>query len=105
MKKWIMPLLTICIVAVLVGCGGSKPEVAQATQAAQAAVKVACVFGTGWFVHLLLIVVPLLVILVKLFRESEATSDSLISLEGQLRRLNNKIDDLEAGMKGEKKGE
>jgi len=101
MKKWLPMLATIGIVAVMVGCGKSAPEVAGA---AAAKVKFVTEFGTGWFVHLLLIVVPLLVILVKLFRESEATSDSLISLEGQLRRLNNKIDDLEASLKGEKKG-
>lgn len=101
MKKWLLTIVTIGIVAVMVGCGNGTPEVAGAVAEK---VKLATELGTGWFVHLFLIVVPLLVILVKLFRESEATSDSLISLEGQLRRLNNKIDDLEAGLKGEKKG-
>jgi len=61
--------------------------------------------GPGYIFTILLVVIPVFVILVKLFRESEATSDSLISLEGQLRRLNNKIDDLEASLKGEKKSE
>lgn len=94
MKKWVLALTTVFVLAMMVGCGGES----------ESAKQVVSEFGTGWFVHLLLIVVPLLVILVKLFRESEATSDSLISLEGQLRRLNNKIDDLEAGLKGDKKG-
>ena len=94
MKKILTALVVIGVAGLMVGCGGE----------AEAVQKVATAWGTGWFAHLFLIVVPLLVILVKLFRESEATSDSLISLEGQLRRLNNKIDDLEAGLKGDKKG-
>jgi putative copper export protein len=108
MKKWLPVLMVLGIAVVLVACGDK--EVAQqaaggaaAVETAKATVKVATQWGTGWFVHLFLIVIPLLIVLVKLFRESEATSDSLISLEGQLRRLNNKIDDLEASLKGEKK--
>lgn len=94
MKKLMLAVLTFAMVGVMMGCGAEGPQAAQ---------KVATEFGTGWFIHLFLIVVPLLVVLIKLFRESEATSDSLISLEGQLRRLNNKIDDLEASLKGAKK--
>jgi len=51
--------------------------------------------GGGGGSFLALVIIGLLVVIViKLFRESEATSDSLISIEGQLRRLNSKIDEL-----------
>ncbi len=91
--------LFAAVTALLAGCGGGG-----AAEAAEAA-KVVSSSGPGYIFTILLVVIPIFVILVKLFRESEATSDSLISLEGQLRRLNNKIDDLEAGLKGEKKSE
>ena len=47
----------------------------------------------GWFLFLVLGGL-LVVLLIKVFRESEATSDSLISIEGQLRRLNNRLEEL-----------
>jgi len=99
MRKFYLSLITIGTTLLMMGCGGK-------TEAAQEAAKtiVAKAGGPGYLFMLIFIVVPVVVVLVKLFRESEATSDSLISLEGQLRRLNNKIDDLEASLKGEKKG-
>jgi len=95
MKKLISGLF-LAGIAVMAGCGGGG---------AAGAAKVVGSSGPGYIFTILLVVIPVFVILVKLFRESEATSDSLISLEGQLRRLNNKIDDLEASLKGEKKSE
>ena len=104
MKKTLFGLMTAATTLMVMGCGKDAAPVPQAV--AQGAAKVATIcHGPGYFFIILFVVVPLFVILVKLFRESEATSDSLISLEGQLRRLNNKIDDLEAGIKGEKKAE
>ncbi len=101
MRKLYMSLITIGTTMLMMGCGGGKPEAVQ--EAAKTVVAKAG--GPGYLFMLIFVVIPVVVILVKLFRESEATSDSLISLEGQLRRLNNKIDDMEAGLKGEKKGE
>ncbi len=99
MKKMYLAFTTVMVAFITMGCGGD--EVEQATEAAKEAVKYVG-SGPGWLGTLVLIIIPIFVILVKLFRESEATSDSLISLEGQLRRLNNKIDDMEASIKGEK---
>ena len=103
MRKLYYLLMTLGTTMTMIGCGGDKAE--QAGQAAKTVVESVPRGGPGYFFMLIFVVVPVIVVLVKLFRESEATSDSLISLEGQLRRLNNKIDDLEAGLKGEKKGE
>lgn len=84
--------------AMMIGCGGGDKV--------PGAVKPhTCSGGAGhWFI-LIFVVIPVIVGLVKLFRESEATSDSLISIEGQLRRLNNKLDDLEAKQSGGAKKE
>jgi len=99
MRKFYLAIATVVTTALMMGCGDDS-----AVEAAESAAQVVAKGGgPGWFFILIFVVVPVFVVLVKLFRESEATSDSLISLEGQLRRLNNKIDDLEAGLKGEKK--
>lgn len=101
MRKLYMGLMS-AFVLMMAGCGDDGEKVKAVGEVAKNAVESqGC--SPGYFFMLLLIVVPIFVVLVKLFRESEATSDSLISLEGQLRRLNNKIDDLEASVKGEKK--
>jgi|GEM_PF-3484970 len=105
MRRLYMWLATAWVAVFALGCGsnGSGQVAAQVAEKAAQAVEVST--GPGYFFTLLFIVIPVIIILVKLFRESEATSDSLISLEGQLRRLNNKIDDLEASIKGEKKSD
>jgi len=103
MRKLYLSLMTIGTTMMMIGCGDGKTE--QAKEAAKTVVERVPGGGPGYFFLLIFVVIPVIVVLVKLFRESEATSDSLISLEGQLRRLNNKIDDLEASLKGEKKGE
>ena len=103
MRKLYLSLMTLGTTMTIIGCGGGGAEPAK--EAARTVVESVPRGGPGYFFMLIFIVVPVIVVLVKLFRESEATSDSLISLEGQLRRLNNKIDDIEASLKGEKKGE
>ncbi len=49
----------------------------------------------GYWFHILLVVIPLLVLLVKLFMDMREIKDSLLSIEGQERRLLSRMDALE----------
>jgi len=55
--------------------------------------------GPGYWFQLIFIVLPLLVILVKLFMDLSAMRESLYALESQFRRLNSRLDELEAKIK------
>lgn len=95
MKKYFVFLSAALPLMLMAACGGGDKVAGKCDHGG----------SPGFWFMLILVVVPLFIGLIKLFRESEATSDSLISIEGQLRRLNNKLDDLEAKQGGgDKKG-
>ena len=51
--------------------------------------------GPGYLFQLIFIVAPLIALGVLLLKRSESTNDSLYILEGQLKRLSSKLDNLE----------
>lgn len=53
----------------------------------------------GYWFQLIFIVLPLAVILVKIFVDLAAARESLFSLESQFRRLNSRLDELEEKIK------
>jgi hypothetical protein len=55
--------------------------------------------GPGYWFHLFFIVLPLLVVMVKLFMDLSAVRESLYALESQFRRLNSRLDELEEKLK------
>ncbi len=61
----------------------------------------------GYWFHLIFIVLPLSVILLKLFREFQELSESMINIEGQMRKVLARLENLEqaAGKKGSGKSE
>jgi len=68
------------------------------------AIEVAKVSVPGYWFHLIFIVIPLGVILVKLFIDLGSVRDSLIILEGQGRRLLSRIEELEDRIKSLESG-
>jgi len=51
--------------------------------------------GAGYWFHIIFVLIPLIIIGALLWRYSESTSESLFIIEGQLRRLSNRIEELE----------
>jgi len=76
-------LWLLAVVLVLAGCRGG--EIAQTGGPSL----------PGYWFHLILIVLPLLVIIVKLFTDLRELKDSLLSIEGQQKRLLSRIEALE----------
>jgi hypothetical protein len=55
--------------------------------------------GAGYLFHFIFVVIPLLVIGFLLFKKSETISDSLFTIEGQIKKLSGKLDSLEEKLK------
>jgi uncharacterized membrane-anchored protein YitT (DUF2179 family) len=55
--------------------------------------------GAGYWFHFIFIVIPLIVIGFLLLKKSETISDSLYTIEGQLKRLSSRLDNLEEKVK------
>lgn len=51
--------------------------------------------GPGYLFQIIFIVLPMLGLGILILRKSESTNDSLYILEGQLKRLSSKLDNLE----------
>jgi hypothetical protein len=56
-------------------------------------------YGAGYWFHFLFIIIPLIVIGLILFKRSEAISDSLFTIEGQIKKLSTRLDNLEDKLK------
>ncbi len=56
-------------------------------------------YGAGYWFHFLFIIIPLIVIGLILFKRSEAISDSLFTIEGQIKKLSTRLDKLEDKLK------
>jgi len=82
-------LWTTMAVIILAGCG-------QNSGAEVAGKALAVATGPGYWFHLIFIVLPLLIILVKLFRDMREIQESLFTLEGQMKRLLSRLDEVEA---------
>ena len=55
--------------------------------------------GAGYWFHFIFILIPLIVIGLILFKRTEAISDSLFTIEGQIKKLSSKLDNLEEKLK------
>ena len=55
--------------------------------------------GAGYWFHFIFILTPLIVIGVILFKKTEAISDSLFTIEGQIKKLSARLDILEEKLK------
>ncbi len=55
--------------------------------------------GAGYWFHLIFIVIPLVIIGFIIFIKSEKIIDSLFAIEGQLKKLTNKVENLEEKLK------
>ncbi len=55
--------------------------------------------GAGYWFHFIFILIPLIVIGLILFKRTEAISDSLFTIEGQIKKLSAKLDSLEEKLK------
>lgn len=53
-------------------------------------------YGPGYLFQLIFIVAPLVVLGVMLLKRTESTNDSLYILEGQIKRLSSRLENLEA---------
>ncbi len=53
-------------------------------------------YGPGYLFQLIFIVAPLIALGVMLLKRTESTNDSLYILEGQIKRLSSKLENLEA---------
>jgi len=51
--------------------------------------------GAGYWFHLIFVVIPLIIIGFIIFIKSEKIIDSLFTIEGQLKKLANKVENLE----------
>jgi len=51
--------------------------------------------GAGYWFHLIFVVIPLVIIGFIIFIKSEKIIDSLFTIEGQLKKLANKVENLE----------
>ncbi len=76
-------LWLLALVLVLAGCG--EKEISQAGG----------ISLPGYWFHLIFIFLPLLVIIAKLFTDLRELKDSLLSIEGQQKRLLSRIEALE----------
>ncbi len=74
------PVKLLSVVFVLSGCAGN-PQ------------------GAGYWFHIIFILVPLIVIGVLLLRRIESLHDSVFTMEGQLKRLSGKLDNLDEKIK------
>lgn len=55
--------------------------------------------GAGYWFHLIFVVIPLVIIGFIIFVKSEKIIDSLFTIEGQLKKLANKVENLEEKLK------
>ncbi len=55
--------------------------------------------GAGYWFHLIFVVIPLVIIGFIIFIKSEKIIDSLFTIEGQLKKLANKVENLEEKLK------
>ena len=55
--------------------------------------------GAGYWFHLIFVVIPLVIIGFIIFIKSEKIIDSLFTIEGQLTKLTNKVENLEEKLK------
>jgi hypothetical protein len=55
--------------------------------------------GAGYWFHFIFVVIPLIAIGFIIFIKSEKISDSLFSIEGQLKKLSSKLESLEEKIK------
>lgn len=53
-------------------------------------------YGPGYLFQLIFIVAPLIAVGVMLLKRTESTNDSLYILEGQIKRLSSRLENLEA---------
>ncbi len=74
------PVKLLPLVLVLTGCGGN-PQ------------------GAGYLFHIIFILLPLIVIGVFLLRRIESLHDSVFTMEGQLKRLSGKLDNIDEKIK------
>lgn len=77
LTKAIMPLP---VVLILSGCSGN-PQ------------------GAGYWFHIIFILLPLIIIGVLLLRRIESLHDSVFTMEGQLKRLSGKLDNIDEKIK------
>lgn len=83
----IRPYLPALFLAVLAGCcGNDESELIAET--------VEVISGPGYWFHLVFIALPLVIIIIKLYSEFREVSESLISLEGQVRRILARLDEM-----------
>lgn len=55
--------------------------------------------GAGYWFHFIFVLIPLVVIGLILFKKTEAISDSLFTIEGQIKKLSTRLDSLEEKLK------
>jgi hypothetical protein len=55
--------------------------------------------GAGYWFHILFILLPLIIIGVLLLRRIESLHDSVFTIEGQLKRLSGKLDNIDEKIK------
>jgi hypothetical protein len=55
--------------------------------------------GAGYWFHFMFVLIPLVVIGLILFKKTEAISDSLFTIEGQIKKLSTRLDNLEEKLK------
>lgn len=60
--------------------------------------------GAGYWFHIIFILIPIIVMGLLLLKRIDTVNDSLHTIEGQLRRLSGRLDNLEERMKGSNNG-
>jgi len=55
--------------------------------------------GAGYWFHIIFILLPLILIGVILFKRIESLHDSVFTIEGQIRRISGKLDDVDEKIK------
>ena len=74
------PIMLLSVVFILSGCAGNP-------------------HGAGYWFHIIFILLPLIVIGVLLLRRIESLHDSVFTMEGQLKRLSGKLDNIDEKIK------
>jgi hypothetical protein len=55
--------------------------------------------GAGYWFHFIFVLIPLIIIGFILFKRTESISDSLFTIEGQIKKLSGKLENLEEKLK------
>jgi len=82
--RFLLHSITLLTVAIFIGSCSGNPQ------------------GAGYWFHIIFILLPLISIGVILFKRIESLHDSVFTIEGQIRRISSKLDDIEEKLKPSK---